>query len=377
MPDLGKVAVFALVALTLSACAKAIVSPTPNPVPQTGHTYRFQTVWETQMANLPGHFHSFGSAGVVCDIRPDGGVVVVDPDTGAQSGQVSVGSVKTGAACTENLRFVIDSFNRLTAYSADGRHLWEKVLRGSVAGQPVLVPESDAVLIQDGSGRIASYDAESGRENWIFTVPLPVLRIKADAGLVLAENLLLAGMPNGKLYAIDYDNGFDLWEVATAVPSGGHEIVRIVHVNPAVPSGSVACVTAYQGTVSCIDLDSGRSIWSKAFSSKGRPAIVGGAVVAVDGDDVLHAFSLNNGTDLWTSDTFRHRELRLLGASGGLLLAGDFEGYLYAIQPQSGEIAATGRIAGDTIMSMLGLADETFLVRSVDGILSGIRLEAI
>ncbi len=375
----SRVAAAVAAALLVGGCGGGAARLAPDPLPSTEPSHRFSTVWRSPVSDLGRGYHAFGPVGgPVCELGSGGDIGVVDLASGELAGGFPVGrGVRTGVLCAGGRSFVVDDTNRLVAFGPDGDVLWERRLSGSALGMPVAVPGGESVVVATASGRISSYRASDGEEDWTFAAPVTPVQIEGDQGLVVTQRTLLAGMRNGKLYAINLRDGFDLWDATVAVPTGSHEMARVVHVSPPALSESLACVSSYQGNVACVDVRDGRQVWSRQLSSTKRPALAGSVLCVLDTEDVLHAFSVDSGETVWVNDTMRRRGLSLLGASGGHLLVGDFEGNLLAIDAGTGALAAREGVAGDAIVSAATLPDATLVVRSADGVLARMGLERI
>ena len=80
--------------------------------------------------------------------------------------------------------------------------------------------------------------------------------------------LALAGFPGGKLVAIALTNGAARWEGTVALPRGATELERVTDVvGQLAVLGHEVCAAAYQGHVTCFDMRSGNTIWSRELSS--------------------------------------------------------------------------------------------------------------
>jgi len=366
-----------LILLAFAAgCSSRSPSLAPDPLPQLEPVLDLGIVWvRPTEPSVAGGGALSADPGSLCLLESGGNIRVINPGDGSEEASTPAGRPLSGdPVCSGSYRALVDFENNLVMLDADAEVLWETSLSGSRNGSPVFLPEQDLLVIQDESGKLSAYGAQTGVERWAFSVPEGSLRIDADAGLVRAGEVVLAGFRNGKLYAIDTRTGLDLWESTIAIPDGTYEFSRLVHVNPPSRSGAIACATSYQGNISCIELTNGRQIWSKAFSSTKSPLAADGAVFALDERDVIHAFGLTTGEELWENADMKRRGLRLLGASGQAILVGDFEGYVHLIDAATGAALGRSRIASAELISAAETGGD-FIVRSADGTLARVTLD--
>ena len=82
--------------------------------------------------------------------------------------------------------------------------------------------------------------------------------------MVLAEGLVITGLPGGKLMAIASDSGNVQWEGTVATPRGASDLERLTDVVGSPASPATCLRGAYQGRIVCFDVTAGgRPIWAR------------------------------------------------------------------------------------------------------------------
>ncbi|HPA17607.1 MAG TPA: PQQ-binding-like beta-propeller repeat protein [Verrucomicrobiae bacterium] len=164
-----------------------------------------------------------------------------------------------------------DDAERLIALDMGGRRVWEapngRPWRGACPGSRATPTWSDNVLYHmNPNGRLAAFDALTGREIW--TVDL-VERFGASFGIWgLAENVVadgdrvfcMPGGPGGRIVALDKRTGETIWCNTEIGDSAAYCSPAIVTHN-----GVRQLVTMTQKSVLGIALDDGRLVWSAPF----------------------------------------------------------------------------------------------------------------
>ena len=63
---------------------------------------------------------------------------------------------------------------------------------------------------------------------WIYDRDVPVLTLRGTSTPLIYERFAIAGFGNGRVVALDIDNGSVRWEARVAIAQGRSEIDRIV-----------------------------------------------------------------------------------------------------------------------------------------------------
>jgi outer membrane protein assembly factor BamB len=199
----------------------------------------------------------------------------------------------------------------------DVRKVWShKVGGGSERLRLGLHPASDGARIFAGSvdGRIASYDAATGKEVWGTKTKLPL-----SAGPGYGDGVLAFGTSDGDLIAVDAANGTERWRQAI-----GSEVLA----SPAIGSG-VIVVRTVDGRLRGFAERDGGTVWTVeqnlpnlTLRGNSAPRVAGNVVVAGFNNGRVGAYELANGDQAWevaiANPTGRSELERLVDVSQGL-----------------------------------------------------------
>src|SRR5690625_5435717 len=96
---------------------------------------------------------------------------------------------------------------------------------------------------------------------------MPVLTRRGTSTPLLYEDMVIGGMPKGKLVALDRETGGLRWALRVALPQGSTEIERLVDVDGELllHQGTLYAV-AYQGQGVAVDQDTGNRDWGREAS---------------------------------------------------------------------------------------------------------------
>ena len=280
--------------------------------------------------------YAAGNRGDLLKINAVNGKTLWRVDTKAPlSGGVGVG---------ENMVLVGTSKGSVLAYDIEGKALWQSKVSSEVLSAPQAAGEF--VVVRSGDSRIFGLDARDGSRRWEYQTTPPPLTLRANPGVILSENFVIAGMPAGKLVVLNITNGGLVWETVLAAPKGDNELERITDIAgpPLVESGRV-CAATFQGRAACYETQKGGQLWARPASSVGRLAADDLSVYLSEDSGSVVALDRNTGASVWKQDKLAYRNLSAPLATKDYVVVGDFEGQVHFLKFEDGSFAA--RIATD------------------------------
>ena len=258
----------------------------------------------------------------------------------------------------------------------DGSPRWEAEIDTQVLAAPVIV--GDQVVVRGGDGRIYSLDSATGKRQWVYDQGVvPLLSVRGNGGLLVANGVIFFGSDDGLLVALRLDNGTKLWEQRLASGEGRTEIDRLVDADGSILlDGSTLYGAAYHGKLVAVDGPSGRPLWSHPFSTFTSLAIKDNAIFGVDDQSQVWAFDKSGGADMWKNKALQYRWLTGPAVQGNYVVVGDMEGYVHWLQTGDGALAARERLSKKAIRAQPLVVGDTVYVEDVEGRIGAYRLSS-
>ncbi len=318
----------------------------PTPLTPIQATVTPRSVWTARVGKgTPFHFRPVVEGGRVYAAAADGGITVLEEETGRVvtrvdtkkrlSGGLEVGDGKVIAGTMKGEVFALDT---------SGKELWSTSVAGEVIA-PAAVSRKVAV-VRTSDGRIFGLSTDDGKRKWVFQRATPSLLLRSEAGVLAIGQDVVAGYPNGKLIALDIEDGKLTWEVAVTQPRGATELERIADVaGLPVIDGTQVCAAAFQGKVACYEIQSRNLTWARDLSSSRDLARDAKNLYVVDDTGAVHALDKGTGASVWKQDKLLYRRLTGPVAYDGRILVGDLQGFVHVLSPETG--ALIGRLATD------------------------------
>lgn len=276
----------------------------------------------------------------------DGDVKIFDALSGRSVGGWGIRKtdLSTGLAVSDTTVYVASDGGELLALErGNGNLRWKQQLTSLLLEAPILMGNG-VVVVRTNDGRLTGFDGNSGNQLWSNAYPMPPLLIRNTGSMAPVDgNVLLVGLPAGRLQAVHTGKGDALWEAVVANPRGATELERATDVvsHPLFDNGQI-CAVAFQGRVACFDIRSGNQQWAyELSSSKGLTVNASTLFVTADDGSVL-AFDRNSGNRLWKLDDLLYRGVSAPVMLGDNVLVADNQGYAHLISAQTG--ALVGRL---------------------------------
>lgn len=230
--------------------------------------------------------------------------------------------------------------------ASSGEERWRARVTSEVLSAPAT--NGDVVVVQTQDDRLIGLDASTGEQRWIFENSPAVLTLRGTSSPVVTNRLAIAGLSTGKVIALDIQRGVPVWEQRVAVPQGRSELERVVDIDGSLLlSGGTLYVVTYQGKVAAIDIENGRQLWQREASSYVGLAQGFGNVYVSQAGGSVESIDERSTSALWNNDALARRQLSAPEVFSSYVAVGDLEGYLHLLSQVDGHFVGREKIDGD------------------------------
>ncbi|MER1968290.1 outer membrane protein assembly factor BamB [Castellaniella sp. GW247-6E4] len=307
---------------------------------------------------------------------PSGGVAALALASGAARWQASVDKLSAGAGSDGHIVAVVSEAGEVIALdAAQGTERWRAQAASAVNIPPAV--GNGVVVVRSTDYRVQAFDAATGKLRWDVQRPGPSLALRTSMRMLMVQNVLITGMPNGRLMVIDAATGAVRWEGSVSVSRGASDLERISDVVGApLPLGPLLCGASYQGRIACFDVSQGgRLVWDHKISISTGMTTDGQRIYAPGDRDVVFALDAQSGEEVWKQSALLNRRLSAPAVVGSAIVLGDYEGYLHFLSRADGHLMARLQAGGGAITSAPQATDQGALVQTGAGsvMLVGVR----
>ena len=346
----------------------------PTPLAPIAATVTPRAAWTAQVGKSAGFaFRPEAEDGRVYALAADGTLTILDEASGRVAAKVETKKKLSGGVETGDGKVIAGTVKgEIVALNPDGKVAWTASVAGEVIAPPS-VAAGQTVVVRTADGRIFGLGSADGKRRWVYQRPTPSLLLRSEAGVLAVGRNIVAGYPNGKLIALDVEDGKLVWEVNVSLPRGTTELERIADVaGLPIVDGDNVCAAAFQGKVACFEIGSRNLLWARDLSSARGLAADGKHLYVVDEAGAVHALDKKSGASVWKNDKLQYRRVGTPVAIEGKLLVGDGFGFVHVLAPEDG--ALIGRLPTDgSAVSWLVPAPTGLLLQTANGTVAMVK----
>jgi outer membrane protein assembly factor BamB len=335
--------------LLVAACSKDKVVDEPAKLTVFTPQLRVKQVWSASVDDKKSQDLRLGLSLSVADDRViaaghKGGVTAFALQTGKVLWRAKLNApLAGGTAVAGDIVLVGASDGRLFALnSADGHLRWSVRLNGEILAPAAISPKLIAIRTVDG--KLRGLDPADGHELWSAEQPVPRLSLRGTSSPVISGDSVLCGFDDGKVMAVNANDGSVQWEIVVTPPHGRTELERLSDIDASVAvSGQDVYVVGFQGKVAMLALETGQIWWSHEASSARSLSFDGDTLYIATSEGEMLAMRGRTGVELWRQPVLLHRRLSGVVSMDDAVVVADFQGYVHWLDKASGAIIARAR----------------------------------
>mgnify|MGYP000038376924 FL=1 len=236
----------------------------------------------------------------------------------------------------------------LVVYDAEGKKLWSQFLTSEMDSVPLV--GNGLVVVRTADTRVTAFDAMTGAQKWRYQRSIPNLTVKGASGMRFFGPMILVGQSNGYLLGLSPE-GRPVWQTLISEARGITEVERLVDIlGWPMADGDLLCASAFQGRLVCMNAQNGQLRWTHDITAMTQPAADDRFVYVANTASELYAFDRTRGLPIWRNGDLKWRGVRAVLPFAGILAAGDSEGYVHFINPESGQIIGRTDLDGAIVV---------------------------
>lgn len=260
----------------------------------------------------------------------------------------------------KSLFFATENGKIVSIDAESGNKLWESNVNGEVLSSPST--NGVIVAVQTSNGKITALDFNDGSFKWEYQSTVSPLSLRGTSKPVFDKGFIFVGFGNGNLVKIESRSGVVQWEVPVTVSQGVSEIERMIDIDadPVIAQNGLAYAVTYQGDLSAIDIEQGRTLWRNPTSSTKNIIHTKNTTFIIDSSDAVKSYDGVKGDILWVLEDLKLRQLTSPKKYKNYLISGDYEGYLHLIDLNTGLIEGRTRPSRQAVKEVFVYKDIFF-----------------
>ncbi len=328
-----------LLAIILSGCSTSKVMKEPTVLAQLDSNYTLYKDWQVKTETMPnrdseGLFFSEDVDNLYV-ANSTGYVVALKKENTSRWTDQVVWQTKfstpivSGPAIHGDKLIIGTAKGRVIVLSTkDGGILWQTQLSSEVMSHAVIAEQK--IFTRTVDGKLYALNINTGAVVWVAEHQMPSLSLRGAPPVVYDEGSLYVGWESGSIQAFSAKSGGLLWETRVAVPKGRTDLERMVDVQSSlVMKQNRLIAMGFHGKLVSINPANGNFFFVKEISGYRDFAVDDSTIYVADDTDVIYAFDLLSGSQLWKQEAFKSRLVGDLTLYDGELLVVDGWGYLH------------------------------------------------
>lgn len=347
----------------------------PNRLAAIEPTAGLKTLWRTSIADGQGKIFNrlepYWHEDTIYVAAQDGTVAALDKESSDVNWQIKLPQSLSGGVAYGNDKLLLGALSgELLALSAtDGAVLWQAQLSSELAGKAL--EDSGLIVARSIDGRVYGFDAQSGNRLWIYEPTMPLLTLRGYGEPVFYKRLVIIGLENGKLVALDRKTGALRWENRVAIGQGRSEIERLVDIDASpFVLNDIVIAASYHGRIMAYEADSGRPLWQADAATYNDMSSGFGNIYISTKDANVVAISRHDGRFRWEQTALKGRKLGAPLALSSYVLVADYQGYVHILSQVDGSIVGRRRVDIRGVRANIQAQDDEVLIYGNAGVLA-------
>lgn len=207
-----------------------------------------------------------------------------------------------GLSLGEHVLYASSGYGKLAAFdAATGKKKWLVSIGVPVRGAPQVAGNIVVVLTVDN--QTIGYDASSGRAIWTHRGLRETAGYLSAVSPVVANDMVIAAYSSGEIMALRLTTGDPIWGDALLSPerTRASDVFTGIDADPVVKDAIVYAVST-SGVMVANALLNGRTLWQQKISGHDTPWVVGNMVFLLTNKHQLVGMSRRDGAVVWTKD---------------------------------------------------------------------------
>ena len=314
---------------------------------------------ESSLASFKPSFYS----GNMLIADPEGNISSLNPKSGKMNWKISLDrQLSAGIASGFGKLIVADVNGFVIAINSETQEIiWEKNVGGEVLSNAKVT--ASLIIVKNSIGELIALNSNSGEQKWTYRSQLPALTIRGTGEPIIEDGIVFSSFDNGRLGAFQRDSGLFLWDAPISFVEGSSELENLIDADSApMIAKQLLFATNYQGNLTAFDISQKRPVWNSKSSSFHSPIVTNNMILAIQEDGSILSFSLSNLDPSWASKEYLRRELSNGMMYKNLMLVGDLEGYIHAINPLTGLTLGRKRVTRKPIISIVTFRELAYVI---------------
>ncbi len=247
------------------------------------------------------------------------------------------GGVEAGALQFKDRLYVTTNDGTVVALDIwTGKDIWSFATSSENISAPVMDTNSGLLYFQNAQNIVFCLDAESGKQNWIYTKnDIALLTIRGAATPTLSQGFVFVGLSDGSFVALKASNGQVVWDQGLNRNKKFRDIDA-----QAVVYQDLVIVSGYDDKIYALDFAKGTVVWSYPAGSAVAVTVVNDQVYAGLQNGSIVKLQAKTGEKIWSYEGVKGVPTQAI-VSDQFVFFGESQGQLKILKADSGKLLSS------------------------------------
>jgi outer membrane protein assembly factor BamB len=254
-----------------------------------------------------------------------------------------------------------------------GAIAWKTSVTSEVLSVPVVA--NGIVILRTTDGSVIALNEKTGQKVWSYEHNVPALIVRGIGAPLIIEDTIIEGYDNGKLMALQLEDGKYVWESSVTIPKGRSEVERLVDIDvDPIESRGVIYTASYNGGSAAVSILDGDVLWrNEAVSSHTGLSQDDQYLYISNSNGHVLQLDKRTGSSLWEQKELHGRKLTSPAVYQSYVVVGDYDGYVHWLSSTDGRQLARVKVASDAIDAKPVVVGDIVYIYAKDGTLAALK----
>ena len=255
------------------------------------------------------------------------------------------GIISGGLAVNDNLLAVTTGLGNVFALNKNnGKIIWTNKITAPIRAAPIISGNLFLVLAKDN--RLYAYNLTNGDLTWTHEGLEETSTFMGSSSPVVSKGIVVVTYSSGEIYAINLTNGEVIWSdnLSKLVQKKSLENISDIRAN-AVIQNDILYVISHNGRMLAMNLNNGKRLWESNIGGIQTPWVVSKFIYVLSKDNELICLTSDQGKIVWVSKLKEYIDFKKKGKlitwtgpllAGHMLIVSGSHGIIASLSPYTG-----------------------------------------
>ena len=262
---------------------------------------------------------------------------------------------------------------------SDGNVFFKYYIGAEILSAPAFSADDSKLFVLDANGALHALDLASKERLWISGGAMETLHLRSQSRpLAIADDLVIVGTPSGKVLMISQQDGVIINQIVVGQNNGSAALDRISDVSSTpLLLGDNMYTTAYNAGFVNYNFKENAVTARLAYHSSKDLAFDDNYFILTGDNGHIYCVRRKDNVEVWENSSLTYRNVSAPAIYGNLVVVGDYEGYVYFLDLENGNILTKIEVSSSPIYVAPLVYGSNLIVYSSSGTIESLHYDPV